>query len=235
MKKPNLISMAELSRLSGRSRQAISKACKEGGLLFPAMVDRKINVNHKSVQEYLQKSRIDSANALKNQKTKKPTPPRKKAKKQAKKKTVSGKKKDKGSENGSENGYHIDIEIEDLEEMTVKEVAMKYGGMPGFKVYIDALKTIAEYKNKAIMAKQKRADLVDRLSMESVSIALIDLAFKRLVTDVPASLSQSVHSTVKAGGKNVIFKIEDLYRKANSKVLKDVKKEILKRMKQLEK
>jgi len=197
------------------------------------MVGKKINVNHQVVKAYIEKSKIDKKNAepmgVKKKKAKKRAPAKKAT--AVRKKTAKKKKADKVS------GLYIDPEkilngeIEDLQDLTLKEIAIKYGGVPGFQGYIKALTGIADYQNKSIKAKQKRAELVDRKIVEAIAFGLLDLAFKRIVNEMPGTLSQQIIATVKSAKKNVGFKVEEIIRQASSRIIKDCKNDIKKRIK----
>jgi len=230
-----LMTKNAFAKLSGRSRQAISKATKKGGPLAPAMSGKKINASHQAAKDYLKKSEIDKKNETP------PAPKKKTAKKKAaKKKTTPPRQKGPDSKKSAgAAGLYIDPEkilngeIDELQDLTLKEIATRYGGVPGFKGYIDALRGIADYQNKAIKAKQKRAELVDRVVVEAIAFGLLDLAFKRLVNEMPGSLSQQIIATVKSAKKkkNVAFKVEEIIRQAASRIIKDCKTEIKSRIK----
>jgi len=232
MPKKILITKSELSKISGCSRAAVTKATKKGGALFPAMEGAKVNKNHPLVRQFLQKHGISRG---------KP----KTRKKAAKKKSKQPPGKPKADiQDETDNFPSPDIpyddlsksEILDLENMTVKQVALQYGGMANFKIFIEALKGIADYKLKTVKEQQKRFELIDRKAAEAVTFALIDLAFKRLVAELPGALAQEIVTYVKSKrkSKNLILDVAEIIRGAISRILKDCKNEIQKRLKRLQ-
>lgn len=229
LQEDSFISKSEFARKTGRSRTAITNATKPGAPLYPAMAGKKINIHHPAAKVYIEKAEID--------KTNKKTGPDKKEK--INYQPVYKPEPELKNKNNGNSGHHSDqnllnIDNKDLENMTIKEVAIRFGGIQGFKSYIDSLKVFAEYKNKELMTQQKRNELVKRVSSETATFAILDLAFKRLLNEMPDSISSQLISLVKSGTENIKFKVAELIRINQSKILKDCKKEILKRIKEAE-
>jgi len=117
--------------------------------------------------------------------------------------------------------------VEQLADLTVREVVMRYGSIDGFKRFVDSLKTIAEYNYKQLAIKEKRGELVDRDLVQRVMIFALDVAFKRLVSDVPSNIANQVVAVVESKTDNAINEVEKIYRDATSSILKNVKSLIL--------
>lgn len=113
--------------------------------------------------------------------------------------------------------------IEQLEDLTVREVVMKYGSIDGFKRYVESLKHIADYKYRELRVLQQRGDLIERDKVSGQVFPLIDVAFSRLVSDVPDSVSKMVIARAESGGPETLRDVQQLIRDANSRVLKNVK------------
>lgn len=219
-----------MSRWAGVSRTAVTKAAAEQ---FPdAVIDGKINVHHGLVREWLA-----SHNCVDLPPPVKPTPkklPPKRAKAKSRRKAPPKKPAPAKVEEpeplpaarSASPVFPRDIAghpFEELENLTVREVVMRYGSIDGFKRFVDSLKTIADFKFREVRNEQQRGELIDRKRVAGAVFPLIDLAYARLVSDVPASLAQLVVARVQSGGDEVVREVEDMIREANSKVLKGTK------------
>ena len=208
-----IISRAELSRWASVSRASATKACN--GPLQEAVHPKGVDAEHPLVREWLEGHgmlRLPDETGTKPAATKTKTrkPPTKKQEVQATGITHIGSRP-----------------IEELENMTVKEVVMRFGSGDGFKRYVDSLKNIADYKYREVRVRQQRGELVERDKVAGTVFPLIDVAFSRLVNDVPVALSKQVLAAAEIGGDSVLIEIERLIREANSRVLKNLKQSAL--------
>jgi len=70
---------------------------------------------------------------------------------------------------------------------------------------------------------QQRGDLIEREKVAGLVFPLIDVAFSRLVSDVPEAVSKMVVARCEAGGPETTADVMQLIRDANSRVLKNMK------------
>lgn len=210
-----VISRAELSRWAGVSRTAVTKACRIGGPLFDALSGKGVDVEHPIAREWLG---AHGVHELPGSRPKAP-PAKKKAARTARPKTAKPKSAPAPAVHPTVPGQ----EISDLEELTVREVVMRYGSVDGFKRFVESLKNIAEYKHRELRVRQQRGELIERDVVAGVVFPMIDVAFARLVSDVPESLSKILIARVEAGGPETAVDVVQLIRDANSRVLKNVK------------
>jgi hypothetical protein len=213
-----IITKAELSRWANVSRMAATKIA--AGQLADAVVDGKIDANHPLVREWLA---LHGCHELPPTST----PQHAKAAEPTAKPSRRPAAKPKAAEQPSAvatlptqiSGYAI----EELEHLTVREVVMRYGSLDGFKRFVDSLKGIAEYKFRELKIQQQRGELVDRDRVAGTVFPLLDLAFARLVSDVPDALAHMIVARVESGGAETVMDVQKLIRDANSRVLKDAK------------
>lgn len=198
------ISRAELANWSGVRSSTITRICN--GSLKDAVSPDGVDVNNPLVLAWLRTHGIDTL------------PPRRRAAATGAKKIRSQKSRVKTRETVTAANN-----IENLEDLTVREVVMRYGSVDGFKRFVDSLKSISEFKYKDLRSKVQRGDLVERKKVSGLVFTLIDVAFSRLVTDVPHSVSRAVIAQVKTGGDNVPARVQKIIRDANSRVLLSVK------------
>ena len=208
------ISKAELARWAGVSRAAVTKACK--GPLYDAADSKGVDVSHPLVRQWLSSHGVTD---LPGEEPAKPAP----AKRRRSKPQGKTPPPDTPKPPPPEPTATIPYELRDLENLTVREVVMKFGSVDGFKRFVDSLKNIAEYKHRELRVRQQRGDLIEREKVAGLVFPLIDVAFSRLVSDVPESVSKMVVARCEAGGPDTTADVMQLIRDANSRVLKNMK------------
>lgn len=112
-------------------------------------------------------------------------------------------------------------DLEDLGALTLREVLDRWGTLRGLADGVKALKDFADMKNKESAAAQRRGQLVDRSLVSAVLVPLIDLAFRRLVTEMPVALGEQIIARVMAGGEDLRLDVEALIRRETSGILTD--------------
>ena len=241
-----IVTKSALARHAGVSRNAVGKLCKD--TLLDAVTEQgKVNAAHPLVIEWLatkdvhtlpplppEKKRRTPAAPKPRAKAKAAPKPRAKAKAPtkptARPKTKVANPAPQADEPPAQKlpttigGY----DIEDLEGLTVRQVVMRYGSVDGFKRFVDSLKSIADYKFRELRIKQHRGDLIERDLVAGAVFPLIDVAFQRLVSDVPSAVTQQVVARVESGGEDVVADVEKIIRDANSRVLKNAKESVTK-------
>ena len=116
--------------------------------------------------------------------------------------------------------------MEGLEEMTLREIVFKFGGVEGYKRYIDALKSISEYQYRDIKVKTERKDLIAKEDVQRLVFSVIEQSFLRLLTDVPSALSKLVIARCESGGKDTQQDVEQIIHSSISRVLKNLKESL---------
>jgi len=207
-----IISRSELGRWAGVNKSTSARACKKH--LSDAVVPDGVDVEHPLVRQWLSEHGVDELPP-------KQDAPKPKGKKRVRKKAVA-KTPPKQSPPAETKPVHAH-DLEHLEDLTIREVVMRYGSVDGFKRFVDSLKSISEFKYKELRAKQQRGDLIDRQKVAGLVFPMIDVAFSRLVTDVPVAVSKSVVARVQSGGPETYTDVQKIIRDANSRVLKNVK------------
>lgn len=119
------------------------------------------------------------------------------------------------------------LDLDNLDDMTVRDVVMRFGSVDGFKRFVDALRGITEFKYKELRAKQQRGQLIERSVVAGVVFPLVDAAFSRLVSDVPSALSKMLIARVQSGGPDTLADVQRMIQDANGRVLRNVKQLII--------
>ncbi len=203
---PELISKAELSRRAGVSRMAVTKATAEGGRLADAMSGGKVDASHALVVEWLtthsgKPPKSASAPKKRRRKAKTDDPPP---------------ATDLPTQIGN-------IDTSELEGLTLREIVMRYGTIDGFKRFVETLKQIGDYKLKELNMQTKRGDLIQRDKVAGSVFPVIEVAFGRLVNDVPVALVPELIARVESGGDDTAEDVRRLIHDANARVLKSAK------------
>jgi len=105
---------------------------------------------------------------------------------------------------------------------------MRYGSIDGFKRYVESLKSISDFNLRDMKMKTHRGELISRDLVVGSLVPLIDVAYQRLVSDVPSSITQQLIARVESGGDDVVIDCEKIIRDAVSRVLKNTKNSIMK-------
>lgn len=213
-----LTSKSNLARLAGVSRAAVTLAAQ--GALADAVVNGKIDTEHPIVVEWLARKvtlLTTKDGKITNRGLTQPI------KRQLTTATTVG----SGGASLKNNNNDLSFEVGELENLTIKQVVMRYGSVDGFKRFVESLKAIADYNFRDLKIKTQRGELIRRDLVESVLLPLVDVAYQRLVSDIPAAIVQQVISRLESGGSEAVLDCEKIIREAISKVLKSTKETII--------
>lgn len=221
-KKPDWNSQSKTAVILRISRQAVQKLCK--GKFNPAVCKEgkekgKVNLWHPVVQQHKADLEAKKANVSG------PTPP------------GNGSKKGKSvsvSVSLPQNG-NLEITFEDVENLTIKEIVERYGGIAGFKNYVDALDKMSAWKNKELKYEQARKKLIKKNPVARSLFSIVDIAFRRIVTEYPTTVTDQLIAISLGKKKTARIDAIALQEQALSKILKGVKREVLKGLDDVEK
>lgn len=215
------VTRAKIAELAGVSRSALTQAVT--GRLKPACMGKgralQIDFEHYLVQDYIAEKRRNAATAT-GQKSARVT---------------TNVPKVSSPDNGMISLENETGEVINLEELTVREIALKYGGVAQFAPYVKALKDIADYKNKEQTHLVKRGELIERETTAAALFMLVDMAYKRLVTEMPDAIMQRLVPLIQSAGEESEREGRQMLVDAVSKILKDCKTEVRKKLRALDK
>jgi hypothetical protein len=117
--------------------------------------------------------------------------------------------------------------VEELLEMPLRDILARYGTLPRFVSYLDAVKKMEEIDHRRTMTQERRGDLVNRHLMAAAFTAVVEQAFKRLVTDIPEGVAVDVVARAQSGGPDARIDVLEIIRGANAKALKSCKAKVL--------
>lgn len=207
-KKPDWNSQAKTALILKVSKQAVQKRCKEGGDLHEATNDKKqVNLWHPKIQTW--KAEIEE----KQEETRGPAPESKTKKKDNPQRHV---------------GFSTQVSFSEVENLTIKEVVERYGGLTGFMNYVKSLSGISDWKSKELKYQEKRGELIQKVPTAKSLFTLFDVAFRRIVSEYPGTVTDQIFAIAKGKKKTARIDAIELQEQTLSQILKSVKLEVIK-------
>lgn len=120
------------------------------------------------------------------------------------------------------------IEIDDLLDLSFREVVERFGWSPVLKDHALALRTVEDIRDKRIRAAERAGKLVSRELVRTHVIATLDGITRRLLTDSPARIVRAVQDAETP--ELAPFDV----RKILEKTVKDGKADVLKTLRRVE-
>ena len=117
--------------------------------------------------------------------------------------------------------------VDNLGSMTLREIVERFGSLPNLKDAVKAMANFADMRNKEGLASKRRGELVSRDVLTGTLLPLVELAFRRLVSEAPVALTDQIIARVLAGGDDLRSDVEALIRLENSGILTDCKEKLV--------
>jgi hypothetical protein len=191
-----LESKAELARLAGVSKQAVTKACRKK-LAAACRADR-IDLDHPAVRKFIsggsrQRAVSDRARTAATERRDPapavPTPQPKPVKKSPARPTASRLKE-------GEIGSTADL---DAYAALLKPLTDRFGTVRNFRDWLLALKDIEVVRQKRLSNEETEGRLISRDLVKTHVLGTFEAAFRRLLNDVPKTGARRIYSAAKAG------------------------------------
>jgi hypothetical protein len=174
---PRLVSRADLSRLAGVSRMAITKACAKA--LAGACHGDRIDLDDEAVRKYLEKhGKADAA----------PTTPAEAKGKRPRKATPSRPPKP------DENGYSSE-----LADFTLHEIVQLYGTIRSYKDLLEANEKRERALKNHLDNEQRRGELIERELVQKHIVGLVDATNRRLLGDAAKTIASRLYAMARGG------------------------------------
>ena len=232
-----LVTKTEFARHAGVSSPAITKACRNG--LAAAMEGDRINLDHPAAQKYI------STRTLKSGKTEPRRPAVGAPTDQPNPLNVGPADPTDTGETDSDDGTDSDgaptgtpdpkrvrvrtqeymLGVDDIADMTVREIYAKFGTVSGFKDWIYSLKQNEMVREKNLRNAAREGELISRAFVEQHMLSMIEATLKRLLRDAPKTVTARLFALAKSG--RTVEEGEALFRDALSKHLQHVKSNTL--------
>jgi len=127
----------------------------------------------------------------------------------------------------------IPSDVKDIGELTLRYVAENFGSFPCFRDVTKAMSDQANMRVKNAAASSSRSEVVERSTVRAVFGPLVDLAFRRLVSEAPAALTEQIVARVLAGGEDLSIDVEELLRRELGGILGDCRDEMARELRGL--
>ena len=121
-------------------------------------------------------------------------------------------------------------DVEELGEITLWEIAARFGGLQGLKEGVAALDKWAGMKNKQQLGRERRGELIERSAIEGTVFPILAGLMRRGVEEAPRSAALQVVQISLAGGEGVEQRVEAVIRKEYSNLFKGVKADMIKKL-----
>lgn len=210
-----LVSRADLARIRGVSRAAVTKACH--GPLSEACHGDRVNLDHQSVVAYLaaagKVAPKEEPPAKRQPKTLAPkavAKPKQATRKPDTQKRPAPKTTDEGQDDSAPaldpSGFAPEIA-----DMLVREVAERYGTVRRYDDWLKAYQLQQRALELWLKNQQTKGLLIERSLVEHSIFGFIDAVFKRLLTDSPKTVAARIQNLTRTGAT-----IEELEREVRS-------------------
>lgn len=192
-----LISRAELARLAGVSRAAITKACAKQ--LSAARHEDRIDQDHPAVKAYL----AARAGGVPGQAARAPTAKPKAAAKRSSSPTRSPKGKPKRktapTAESPEPADQGDENIERYAALTLRQLVAKFGTRRAFKDWLEALKKIEDIRKTRLDNEETEGRLISRDLVKTHVFGAIESANTKLLGDSSKTIARRAAALAKSG------------------------------------
>ncbi len=202
--------------MSGVTKPSISSLTKEGGKLSPAMIGKKIYVDHPLVKEWLAEKAATSDKPL--------VKPSEEIPIEESSALTSSDESGLTLEQAKQLLKQQDLKVDNLDSMTLREIVEKFGTIQGFKTYVEALRLIADTKQRELKLKVDDGDVISTDFVVSYLYPLFDLSYTHLVSSIPEQISLNVIDMVNAGADHI--EIKEYIKGENSKSIIKIKEEM---------
>lgn len=210
-----LVSRADLARIRGVSRAAVTKACQ--GPLSAACHGDRVDLDHPTVAAYLAaagkvvpKKEPTAKRAPKTRATKAVTNTKKPNRNPDSSHRPATKVTDEGSDESAPELDHAGFAPE-IADMLVREVADRYGTVRRFGDWLKAYQLQQRALELWLKNQQTKGLLIERALVEHSIFGFIDAVFKRLLTDSPKTVAARIQNLTRTGAT-----IEELEREVRS-------------------
>ncbi len=113
-----------------------------------------------------------------------------------------------------------------IQQMTIAEVAKRFGGLPGFMEHVKAFNGLQDGRKKELSNLRTEGALVSRELVRAGVFSHLEQANRRLLTDIPETLARVVYGHCNAGDGIEVAKLT--IRERIGQVLKELNDQTIK-------
>lgn len=196
----HLITRAELARRLGVSRASVTKACRKGGRLAPAVQGKAVNALHPAARKWLGERKRRSTQAARPAPARKARAPRPAPDAELERgpESIPVDAPDPPDDDDEpdafappaapvEFGAWLDADLAELAE-PLTELTERYGSAPAFTTWVKARKQLEEARKAEMLRERVAGRLIARTTVDRM-IDHVDVAFRLLLTDAPRAIA----------------------------------------------
>lgn len=189
----HLVTRAELARRLGVSRASVTKACRKGGRLAPAVSGKAVNALHPASRSWLaertRKSRARRAEAENTSSTRRAAPELDAAPESIAVDAPDPPDDDDDDEPPAsiEFGAWLEADLAELAD-PLTQLTERYGSAPAFTAWVKARKQLEEARKAGMLRERVAGRLIARTTVDRM-IDHLDVAFRLLLTDAPRAIA----------------------------------------------
>jgi len=183
-----LITKAAFARLAGVSAAAITKGCKT--ILAPAMVGKRIDMNHKAAKTYLSGSESNPRQTVETTEPKEKKP-------HVRGHTAARESKKRGTD--KDEAFTVPENIQAFADMSLRDVIAEFGTDVRFLDWLRATKEIEMINERRIKNAKAAGELVHRDLVKAGVIDPVDAALMKLLTDGSKTITRRVTAMHESG------------------------------------
>lgn len=177
-----LSTQSQLARIVGVDQSTVFRRAQSD--LADAMVGKKIDVGHPSVQAFIREHDKDPTDVL-----------------DAYRQSANFDSELRLTQHESEvlKDVEVPANIEDIGNMTVREVMEKFGTRSAFLDWLVAVQKIEQIRERQLNNAETEGSLINRDLVKQHIFGAIESANRRLLTDTPKTLARRVYAMCRSG------------------------------------
>lgn len=188
----HLVTRAELARRLGVSRASVTKACRKGGRLAPAVSGKAVNALHPASRSWLAERAKLKSSARKSS-ARRAEAERRAPELDAAPESIAVDAPDPPDDDDDEPpapvefGAWLEADLAELAD-PLTELTERYGSAPAFTAWVKARKQLEEARKAEMLRERVAGRLIARTTVDRM-IDHLDVAFRLLLTDAPRAIA----------------------------------------------
>ena len=191
--KSRTLSKTRLATLIGISKQLLGHHAR--GALRKAVTEHGVDIDHPSAVAYLAKYNVTPDQLI----ARDAGVPATQAGRPARAPTrVLALPASVPSDQPSHRAFNVPLNADELQDMTFRQIAARYGSLEGFETWVDLRKKTAETRRIELQNQETDGRLIERELVRTHIFGAIDASNRRLLSDSPTTLALRVTGAVKS-------------------------------------
>ena len=181
---------AQFAERVGRSRQYVSRECRQGGLKG-SLLGKMIDLDSDACTEWLARRDLTADEVALPQ-----------PKVNGNGKTQAKRRKPQPAHHGAlpDARWVLDAgHVRDIQDLTIKQVAEHFGTSFQFQGWLDGMRKIVEIENRKMLMDERRGTLVRRELVKQTVFSAMESYHRRLLSDLPRTIAARTYAAAASG------------------------------------